>query len=342
VLAFHRECRVLDLHIDTPLWMRLVGYDIGKRHRNRLPTSPVGCHFDLPRAAEGGLDAAVFGLVINPAEVRSELMLPLRLLARIESGFGIAQTLESLRLIEGAQAAEPDRFVFARTGTELGAAVDEGRFAVLACLEGAHGIEGSLENLRRGYEAGLRMLGLVHFQSTEAAHPMTVAEFDTQGLTPFGRELVAELERLGIVVDLAHLNEPGVDDALEIMTRPFVVSHSACRALLGHRRNLSDDQIRRIAERGGVIGVATGRMCVGGGGLERFLDHLEHVIRVGGAEAAALGSEYDGAIIPEAGMGDVTAFPRVTAGLLARGHAPQVVRKVMGENAIRVLTEVCG
>jgi len=342
LLAFHRECRVLDLHIDTPLWMRLLGYDIGARHRNWLPASPFGWHLDLPRAAEGGLDAAVFGLVINPAEVREELMLPLRVLAWTESGFGIGQTLETLGVIAEAQRRLPDRFVFAKTGSELRAAIDAGRFAALAGLEGSQGIEGRLENVARAHEQGLRMLGLVHFQATEAAHPMTVPAFEGRGLTPFGRDLVAECERLRIVVDLAHVNAAGVDDALAMLKRPFVVSHSACRALQDHPRNLTDEQIRRVAEHGGVIGVAVGRDFLGAGGIPRFLDHLEHLMKVGGVECAALGSDYDGAIVPVPGMGDVTSFPRVTAGLLARGHAQESVKKGMGENALRVLTEVCG
>jgi membrane dipeptidase len=342
VLAFHRACRVLDLHVDTPLWMRLAGYDIGVRHRNRLPASPFGWHFDLPRAAEGGLDAAVFGLVINPAEVREELILPLRVLAWTESGHGIEQTLETLDLVAEAGRRLPDRFEFAKTGSELRAAIDAGRFAALAGLEGAQGIEGRLENVARAHGRGLRMLGLVHFQATEAAYPMTVASFDGQGLTPFGRDLVAECERLRMVVDLAHTNAAGVDDALAIVTRPFVVSHSACRAVQDHPRNLTDDQIRRIAERGGVIGVAMERSFVGTGDIGRFIDHLEHLMKVGGVGCAALGSDYDGAIVPVPGMGDVTAFPQVTRGLLARGHSPESVKQVMGENALRVICEVCG
>jgi membrane dipeptidase len=172
---------------------------------------------------------------------------------------------------------------------------------------------------------------------------MTVAAFDGEGLTPFGRDLVAELESLRIVLDLAHVNAAGVDDASELATKPFVVSHTACRALHDHARNLRDDQIRRIAERGGVVGVAAGRMFLGGcAGLPRFVDHLEHVIRVGGAEAAAIGSDWDGFIVPAAEMQDVTCLPRVSAELLRRGHPPGTVRRVMGENALRVLTDVCG
>ncbi len=341
-MALHRECLVLDLHIDTLLWARLLGYDIGARHRNRLPTSPFGYHLDLPRAADGGLDSAVLGLVINPREVHRELIAPLRLLAWLEKQRGIEQTLASLDLLDSATQLHPERLVFARSASDIRRAFAEGKFAGLVCLEGAHGIEGSLDHLREAHRRGLRMLGIVHFQANEAGYPMTVRAFADRGLTPFGRDLLAELERLCIVADLAHLNGPGVDDALRVMKSPFVVSHTACRALHDHPRNLTDDQIRRIADAGAVIGIAVGRGFVGAGGLERYVDHIEHVIRVGGAEAAALGSDFDGLVVPVSALPDVSAFPRVTQLLLARGHAPEVVRRVLGENALRVLTDVCG
>ncbi len=342
VLAFHRECLVLDLHVDTLLWTRLVGYDFAVAHRNRLPRAPLGWHVDLPRAREGGLRAAVLGLVVNPREVRRELILPLKLLARIERGAGIEQTLATLALWEAAERAHPEALAFARSGSEIRRAVAQGRFAGLACLEGSHGLEGRIENLRRAHARGLRMVGLVHFQATEAARPMTVAAFDGQGLTMFGHELLGEIESLHMAVDLAHLNAAGIDDVLAHARRPCVVSHTACRALRDHPRNLGDEQIRRVAEAGGVVGVAVGAIFLGNGTLERFLDHVEHLLRVGGADVPALGSDWDGFIVPVRGMEDVRCLPQITAGLLARGHSHETVRKLLGENALRVLTEVCG
>ncbi|UCE84732.1 MAG: membrane dipeptidase [Deltaproteobacteria bacterium] len=340
--AFHRDCLVLDLHIDTLLWMRLLRYDIGTRHRNRIPGAPFCWHLDLPRAADGGLDASVFGLVINPTVPRRELMLPLRLLARAERGSGFAQTLDALELLRQAEQSYPDRLAFARSGSEIRRAVADGRFAALPCLEGSHGIGGEIDNARKAHARGLRMLGLVHFQATEVGYPMTVDAFEGRGLTPFGFELLAELERLGIVVDLAHLNARGVDDALSVLKRPFVVSHTACRALHDRTRNLTDDQIRRVADRGGVVGIAVGRDFLGRRGVDGYLDHVEHAMRVGGEDAVAIGSDYDGAIVPAVGMGDVRSYPLVTHGLLARGHAHDAVRKLLGENALRVITDVCG
>jgi membrane dipeptidase len=341
-MALHRECLVLDLHIDTLLWTRLVGYDIAARHRNRLPTSPFGCHLDLPRAVDGGLDCAVLGLVVNPREVLRELIVPLRALAWLEKQRGFEQTLATLELLDAAQRRHPERIVFACSGSDIRRARAEGKFAGLVCLEGAHGIEGSLDRLREAHRRGLRMLGITHFQANEAGYPMTVGAHRDRGLTPFGRDLLAEMEELRIVADLAHLNGPGVDDALELVRSPFVVSHTACQALHARSRNLTDDQIRRIADAGGVIGIAVGRSFVGPGGLERFVDHIEHVLRVGGSEAAALGSDFDGLVVPVAALPDVSAFPRVTQLMLERGHAPEMIRGVLGENALRVLTDVCG
>jgi membrane dipeptidase len=340
-LDLHRRSLVLDLHVDTLLWQRLFGYDPLRRHENRLPTRPFGFHFDLPRAREGGLDAAVMGLVINPAEVREELMLPLQVLDWWEDEHGVAQTLATLDLLAALADEQPDQIAFVRRASDIPYEMASGRFVAMAGLEGAHGIEGDLANLQPLYERGLRMLGLVHFQATEAGYPMTVPSFYGEGLTDFGQQLVAELERLGIVVDLAHLNAAGVMGALLQMRRPCVVSHSACRALNEHPRNLTDQQLREIGDRGGVIGIAVGRDFIGGG-LSRFLDHVEHAIDVAGPHAVALGTDYDGFIVPVPGMGDVRSYPFITQGLLDRGRDPALIAQLLGANALRVLTEVTG
>jgi membrane dipeptidase len=333
---------VLDLHVDTLLWQRLFGYDAGLRHENRVPGRPLGFHFDLPRAAEGGLDAAVMGLVINPTQVRPELIWPLKALRWWEQEHGVEQTLLTLDLLSELTETYPDEISFVRRGSDILYEVERGRFVAMAGLEGAQGLEGDASNLRPLYERGLRMLGLVHFQRTAAGHPMTAPEFYGEGLTDFGRDLVAQLEQLGIVIDLAHLNAAGVWNALQMMRRPCVVSHTACRELHDQPRNLTDRQLELIGRNGGIVGVAAGRNFIGPGGREAFLDHLEHVIQVAGPQAVALGSDYDGFIVPVEGMDDVRSYPLVTQGLLDRGQKPEVIQQALGGNALRVLTEVCG
>jgi membrane dipeptidase len=282
--------------------------------------------------------------VVNPATVRAELLLPLKLLAWAERQRGLPAVLATLDLMHAAAQRCSAQFAIVRSGTELRAAHAAGKVAGFPCLEGAHGIEGSLDHVRLAYEHGLRSIGLVHFQATEAGYPMTVARFDGQGLTEFGRALIAEMERLGMVVDLAHLNDAGVAKALETMRRPFMISHAGCRAVYPHRRNVTDAQIRAVADRGGVIGVIFARNFVASltADLERVLDHYDHAINVGGEDAVGIGSDYDGFIVPARGLEDTRALPHLTAGLLRRGHKPQTVRKVLGENALRVFSEVCG
>jgi len=163
-----------------------------------------------------------------------------------------------------------------------------------------------------------------------------------RGLTPFGFELVSEMESLGMVVDLAHVNARGVDDALGALHGPFVVSHSACRSVHEHPRNLHDEQIRRIADRGGVVGLAVGREFLWPGGLDALLAHAERLRQIGGEECTAIGSDWDGAIVPAPGLEDVRALPFVTQALRERGWSAEAVRKLLGENALRVITEVCG
>src|SRR5262245_33951668 len=342
IQAFHQESLVFDLHVDTLLWMRLLGYDVAKRHRPVFPAAAFAWQMDLPRAREGGLDGAVLGIVVTPEQELPEQILPLRVLARVESGSGLPQTLATLDLLAATARSQPGQLAFARSGSEIRAAIAAGRFAALAGLEGAHGIGDRLENVHKAWERGLRMIGLAHFQPSAAAYPMTAPSHAERGLTPFGFELLAEMESLGIVVDLAHVNARGVDDALGAIRRPCVVSHSACRSVHDHPRNLDDGQIRRIAEGGGVVGLAVGREFLGPGGLDALVAHAERLREIGGEECAAIGSDWDGVIVPAPGLEDVRALPFVTQALRERGWSPEAVRKLLGENALRVITEVCG
>ena len=341
VVAFHRSCIVVDLHVDTFLWVRLFGYDLGQRHHNRLPFTPFAWHADLPRLAEGGVGAVGFGIVVNPRTVRPELMLPLKMLAWYERESGIDAVLHTLDLMHETAQRYPQQLAIVSTATDIRAAHAAGKVSGLPCLEGTHGIEGSLDNVHKAQAHGLRSIGLVHFQATEAAYPMTVAEFEGKGLTDFGRELIGEMERIKLLVDLAHVNDAGFADALVAMKRPFMVSHTGCRAVHAHRRNLTDEQIRAVADRGGVIGmVFEASFIADHADLERVLDHFDHAVKVGGEDVVAIGSDWDGFIIPVDGLEDVTTLPVLTAGLLKRGHRPETVRKILGENALRVFADV--
>ncbi len=342
VLALHRDCFVFDLHIDTLLWQRFLGYDPAERHEPLLPAAAFAWQVDLPRAVDAGLDGAVFGIVVAPREERPEQLWALKVHARLERGAGIDQTLETLDLLQATAERLPDRLRFVTTGSAIRDAAAAGRFAALAGLEGGHSVEGSLANVGAAWNRGLRMLGLVHFQASAAGYPMTTPAFADRGLTPFGFDLLAAGKQLPMVVDLAHLNARGIDDCLAALRQPFVVSHSACRALVDHPRNLGDTQLRRIADAGGIVGLAAGRSFLGPGGLDAFVAHAEHLSNVAGEDTPAIGSDWDGAIIPVPGMEDVRALPFLTAALLSRRWPEPRIRKLLGENALATLTHILG
>ncbi len=167
------------------------------------------------------------------------------------------------------------------------------------------------------------------------------------GLTDFGRRAVAEMERLGMIVDASHLSDEALDDLLSIARRPVVASHSNSRALCPHPRNLEDSQIERIAATGGLVAATFAGLFVDAVparvGLGRFLDHVDRLVSVAGAEHVGIGSDFDGftmdygVVLP-----DCSRMPELTAGLLARGHSPEDIRGIMGGNWLRVVGEVVG
>jgi membrane dipeptidase len=325
ILAFHRSCLVLDLHADTPVLLRF-GYDLGKRHRFHLPNHAWGGHLDLPRMREGGLDAQCFGLCSFPFRR------------------GPAATVgRQLDALERAEKAHPDQLVLVRTADEIRAAREAGRIAGLRGIEGAHALEGDLERVARFAARGVVYLGLLHFSSNEAGAPLWGrGRDDSRGLTDFGRDLVDELNRQQVLVDLAHINKRGLMEAAARSRAPVLVSHTGVFGACDHWRNIDDEQIRAVAETGGCIGVmySTHNLC--SDTIEGVCTHLEHLVRVGGEDCPALGSDFDGAITPVRGLEDVSRLPGLTALLLERGLSHVQVSKILGENALRVIAAVVG
>jgi membrane dipeptidase len=328
--AFHRSCAVVDLHADTPALL-VAGYDLGKRHKNPLPRSPGGMHLDLPRMREGGVSAQFFGLV----SFSKKLPLCTR---------GPSNTINHLlNMLERAERKYPDQFVLVRTAAGVRAANETGRVAGLGGIEGAHALEGNLDLVAHFARRGVAYLGLLHFVSNPAGAPaLGKGQDDSMGLTPWGHALVEELNKHKIIVDLAHINRRGFMDAAFHSKAPVLVSHTGVAGVFPHWRNIDDDQIRAVARSGGCIGVIFSRGYLGGSHLQVVCDHLEHLIRVGGEDIPALGSDYDGLVTPPRGLEDISKLPHLTAALLRRGLPRVQVSKIMGKNALRVLAEVAG
>lgn len=321
--AVHARYPAVDFHADSLMWSRWVGYDLHERHEPPLPWAAIGGHVDVPRMVEGGMGAQFFGLVSLPVGQRR----------------GLAQVIdEQIDALERAAAQRPDRLTQVRTAADVRAANARGAVGALLGIEGAHALEGDLANIDHFARRGVRYLGISHFSANEAAFPAYGrGRDDSRGLTPFGREVVRRCEDQGVIVDLAHINKRGFMEACAMATRAPIVSHTGVLGVYQHWRNIDDEQLRAVADLGGVVGVIFCPKYLGGDGLGPVVDHLKHIISVCGEDTPALGSDWDGFIIPTRDLCDAAHLPLLTDALLQSGMKEEVVGKILHENAMRVL-----
>lgn len=325
VIDLHRRAIVCDGHCDTILELDRGGRSLKER-------SSQG-HVDLPRLLEGGVTGQIFALFIE------DHYLP---------GMATRRVLQLLDRFYGELQANQDRMLLATRAAEIRQAKTEGKVAGILGIEGGEALEGDITVLRTVYRLGVRLITLTWSRRNAIADG--VYEGRTGGgLSTFGVEVVREMNRLGMLVDVAHLAPAGVRDVLEVSQAPVIASHANSRAVCDHRRNLTDEQARAIALSGGLIGVTFVPHFVDrqGASLERLLDHIEHLLGVAGENHVGLGSDYDGFGYGDpAGqfhdLPDVSQLPRLTAGMLQRGLSERVVEKVLGGNFLRVFEEVVG
>ncbi|MBK9266706.1 MAG: dipeptidase [Polyangiaceae bacterium] len=324
--ALHEQYPAIDFHADSLMWSRWVGYDLHARHDPPLPLAAIGGHVDVPRLREGGIGAQFFGLVSLPIGQRSGL-------ARVVD--------EQIDALETNIAYAPDRLAKVRTAAEIEAARAAGKISALLGIEGGHTLEGSLHTLEHFARRGVRYLGLCHFSRNELCFPAYGrGRDDDAGLTPFGRDVVKRCEDLGVIVDLAHINRKGFLEVCSMATRPPIVSHTGVIGAFEHWRNIDDAQLRAVADKGGVVGVIFCPKFLGGDGLEPVVKHLRHIIDVCGEDAPALGSDWDGFIVPTRDLCDASRLPLLTDALLEAKFPPETIGKILRGNAMRVLSEV--
>lgn len=229
--------------------------------------------------------------------------------------------------------AHQDRMSACRSFAEMEAAVNAGRIAGLLTVEGGAALAGKLERVRKLYDAGVRMMTLTWNGPNELA-----SGHDTRsGFSDFGREAVAEMERLGIIVDVSHLNDRGFEELLSFAQKPFAASHSNARAVCGHRRNLPDEFIREMVRREGLIGLTYCRPFLsddGRGSLDDLYRHVCHFLELGAEKCIALGSDYDGAGIHE-DLDSVEKSLRIGDYLTAHGISREIADGICFENAWR-------
>jgi microsomal dipeptidase-like Zn-dependent dipeptidase len=205
----------------------------------------------------------------------------------------------------------------------------------LLALEGVHALHGELSNLKKLYEASFRILGISHFFDNEAGGSMHSRS--NKGLTAFGRELVQKAQELHMIIDLAHASRRVLDEVIDRTSDPVIVSHTGVRGTCDNPRNLSDEQIMKIAKTGGIIGIAVFRRVVCGDHLKDVALAMRYVAELAGVDHVGLGSDFDGAI---PAFVDARGLPLLTEELLAQGFDEGQIAKIMGGNALRVLQTV--
>lgn len=314
----YRGHLVFDGHMDTPLRLVDEGLDLGVRHADG--------HADLPRMREGGLDAVFLAAWVDPGGP------PDRAFTRAEG---------LITATRGAAEAHADQAGFATSAADVRRLAAEGRIAFLAGVEGGHALEGQIGNAARLHALGARYLTLTWMNSNPFADAAG-GEALHGGLSGAGRDLIAEMNRLGMLIDLSHAAPTTFRDVLEATTDPVVVSHSATGARGPHFRNLSDDQLRGIAGNGGLVGINFfARYLAPGDGANPdwtvIVDHIERVIEVAGIDHAALGSDFDGVPQLPEGLTGVEDLPKIAAELERRGYAGDDLAKILGGNWLRVL-----
>lgn len=324
--AFHGEATVTDLHADTAKLMDKMGYDLAERHERVMPTAwnYVG-HVDLPRLRDGGVAAQVFGLWTVPYPER-----------------GCRRAVETqLDALDRAIADHPDQIAWALTADEVAACKQRGVLAAMGGIEGGQALEGDPAAVEAFARRGVRAIGLLHFSANALGAPAKGRGANAdQGLTPIGRDVIREMNRCGVIVDLAHINRKGFFEALALSTAPPMVTHTGVIGVHEHWRNIDDEQLRGVAAKGGCVGIIFARRFLGRAGLDAVVDHLLHIVDVAGEDVPALGSDFDGFVVPPIGLEDVAALPNLTAALSRRGVAPRTLAKILGGNAQRVLADV--
>ena len=361
----HFSSIVVDTHDDTTQRFLDGKFDIAARN------SSGG--IDIPRMREGGLGAIFFSIWI-PSKITGQA--------------AVDRALVQIKAVRQQVRTHPKDLVLATTAAEIREAHTSGKIAALIGVEGGHMINSNLGALREFASLGVRYMTLTHSGNCEWADSSTDKPAHN-GLSDFGKEVVREMNRLGVMVDISHVSDKAFYDTLEVSKAPLIASHSSCRALCDAPRNMTDQMMKDLAAKGGVMQInyhvgflgqefrnvekahpewelaiaaevkkACGeneacqllegdritREYVEQGKLPRvewtaIIDHIDHAVKIAGIDHVGLGSDFDGANMPY-GMEDASKLPKITDALLKKGYSEDDVRKILGENILRVMAEV--
>lgn len=324
---------VIDLHLDTFIWNRIVGYDLRKRHGGGLFRWRFYSQVDLPRIREARITGGIWVITTNPLRTAAGR-------ARV-----FPRNLDKLTQI---LSSVPDDVTLVKTAAQYAAAAAAGKHAAFIGIQGGNAVDapGAVETL----DDRIVRVTLVHLSKSSLGQTSSpLGGKEDSGLTDAGRHYVEVLDQKRIFVDLAHISKRGFFDAVKAHDRslPLIVTHTGVSGVHEHWRNLDDAQLRAIADTGGTIGVMYESGFLGPGArrdakVEWVADHVMHIVKTVGEDHASLGSDWDGAIVPPRGLTTPLELPRVVDLLLKRGLSPDGVKKVLANNFLRSLKHLRG
>jgi membrane dipeptidase len=361
----HFSSIVVDTHDDTTQRLLDPQFDLGASHTDGS--------IDIPRMRKGGLDAIFFSIYIP---------------GTITGPAAVERALTQIEAVRRQVTLHPKDLTLATTAAEIRAAFADHKIAVLMGVEGGHMINDDLKNVDKFADLGVRYMTLAHMVNTDWADSSTDKPAHN-GLTDFGKQVVREMNRVGMMVDISHVADKTFYDVLATSEAPVIASHSSCRALDNAPRNMTDDMIKALAAKGGVIQInyhigflsqefrdaeaanpgldktiqaETKKRCgedeactlivadqilreyVAKGALPKvewtkIIEHIDHAVKLVGADHVGLGSDFDGADMPY-GMEDATHLPQITNALLAKGYSDSDIQKILGGNTLRLMQDV--
>ncbi len=343
---------ITDGHVDLPFRLRIRNFRFEKEFIG-IPVETEEGDFDYVRAKEGGLDAPFMSIYI-PARRQLD---------------GTAKVFADslIDMVQGIAEAIPDKFALARTPDEVEANFAKGLISLPMGMENGAPIMDDLANVKYFYDRGIRYITLTHSKDNQICDSSYDSTRTWKGLSPFGREVVAEMNRVGIMVDISHVSDQTFYQVIEMTRAPVIASHSSCRKFTpGFERNMSDDMIRKLGENGGVIQINFGSTFLDGevadyrsamrgsdgqdqepdpelmfADVQKVADHIDHVVALAGIDHVGLGSDFDGVgdSLPT-GLKDVSQYPNLIAELLSRGYSDEDIEKICYKNVFRVWRQV--
>ena len=312
--------KLIDFHCDTILSLFLSGDESGLREND--------LSVDIRKLRAGQVMAQFFALFIDMKKTDDPTATCMAMLNRyndeLKQNSDVIMPAKSFRDIQKNDA--------------------NGMISALLAIEEGGVLSSNMSKLHEFYQLGVRLITLTWNYPNEIGYPGIKAEWRNRGLTSFGRDVVGEMNRLGMIVDVSHLSDQGFFDVAELTKRPFIASHSNARAVKNHSRNLTDDMIRVLAEKGGVMGINFARNFLGNSNTSLVVDmvrHINHIRSIGGIGVVAMGTDFDG-IEGNLEIADSGEIGKLVDGLRAYGFSEGDIEKIFNQNAIRVLKDILG